>query len=66
LPELLRGGGFFVEPGDVEAVIAAMRALTTDGPARRAMADRARERSGGLSWDRGAAMALAAIREAAA
>ncbi len=66
LPELLEGGGYFVEPGDLGAVIAAMRALAVDRGARRVMADRARERSQVLSWDRGAAMALAAIREAAA
>jgi glycosyltransferase involved in cell wall biosynthesis len=66
LPELLEGGGYFVEPGDLEGLTVAMRALLPDGPGRRAMSARATERARALSWKRGAEMALAAIREAAA
>jgi glycosyltransferase involved in cell wall biosynthesis len=66
LPQLLEGGGWFVEPGDLAGLIEAMRALLDDPPARRAMAARGRARTAALSWERGAGMALAAIREAAA
>jgi glycosyltransferase involved in cell wall biosynthesis len=66
LPELLEGGGYFVAPGDLPALTRAMTALLEDGPGRLAMAAKARERSGRLSWARGAGMALDAIREAAA
>jgi glycosyltransferase involved in cell wall biosynthesis len=66
LPTLLAGGGFFVAPGDLTRFTEAMRILWSDGETRRVMAGRARERAQDLSWDRGATMALSAIREAAA
>jgi len=66
LPTLLEGGGYFVEPGDVAAVDRAMGILVTNPQIRRTMAERARERTTALSWERGAAAALAALREAAA
>lgn len=66
LPELLEGGGVFVPPGDAATLEAAMRRLLDDGPFRRGLAATARTRAAGLSWDRGAAAALAALREAAA
>jgi glycosyltransferase involved in cell wall biosynthesis len=66
LPVLLEGGGFFVAPGDVGAVVSAMEALLDDGPARARMGQAALARSRRLSWARGATMALDAIREAAA
>jgi len=66
LPALLEGGGIFVAPGDVEALRAAMRLLVADADARGRMARTGLERSRALSWERGARMALDAIREAAA
>jgi glycosyltransferase involved in cell wall biosynthesis len=66
LPELLEGGGIFVRPGDEEALLAALRTMLCDEAARTAMARVARGRASQLSWDRGAATTLAALREAAA
>lgn len=66
LPQLLAGGGLFVPPGDEAALARALRRVLADEPARRAMGDRARERAGALTWERCAADALAALREAAA
>jgi glycosyltransferase involved in cell wall biosynthesis len=66
LPSLLEGGGFFVRPGDLAALTEAMHTLAADGAVRGTMARRAREGAGRLSWERGATMALSAIREAAA
>lgn len=66
LPGLLAGGGIFIPPGDEGALAEAMRRLLTDEPARRGMAAAARERAALLSWDRGAELALGALREAAA
>ncbi|MGE0555672.1 MAG: glycosyltransferase family 4 protein [Gemmatimonadales bacterium] len=66
LPGLLEGGGIFVAPGDVEALVAAMRTLAADADARGRMGRTGLERSRALSWERGARMALDAIREAAA
>jgi len=51
---------------DLIALTDAMGTLAGDGAIRGAMGHRARERAGRLSWDRGATMALSAIREAAA
>jgi glycosyltransferase involved in cell wall biosynthesis len=66
LPDLLEGGGIFVDPADVDATIAAMRRMVDDQPARRAMGEIALERSRALSWERCARETLAAIEEAAA
>ena len=66
LPELLAGGGEFVPPADAGALEAAMRRLLNDEPYRRGLAATARVRAQARSWDRGAAAALAALREAAA
>jgi glycosyltransferase involved in cell wall biosynthesis len=66
LPELLEGGGIFVRPGDEVALLAALRTMLCDEAARTAMARVARGRASQLSWDRGAATTLAALREAAA
>jgi glycosyltransferase involved in cell wall biosynthesis len=66
LPELLEGGGIFVRPGDEAALRAAFRTMLCDEAARTAMARVARVRASQLSWDRGAARTLAALREAAA
>ena len=66
LPELLEGGGIFVQPRDEDALTNAMRTLLADRGARYALGVRARERAQGLTWERGAAAALGALREAAA
>lgn len=66
LPQLLEGGGVFVAPGDEGELEAAMRRLLGDPAARRAMGERARQRTAALTWERAGDAALAAIREAAA
>lgn len=66
LPELLAGGGIFVQPRDHSALVAALRAMLADEPARLAMGARARARAALLTWRRGADAALGALREAAA
>jgi glycosyltransferase involved in cell wall biosynthesis len=66
LPELLEGGGIFVRPGDEAALLAAFRTMLCDEAARTAMGRVALGRASQLSWDRGAATTLAALREAAA
>lgn len=66
LPELLAGGGIFVQPRDHPALVAALRAMLADEPARVAMGARARARAALLTWRRGADAALDALREAAA
>ncbi len=66
LPQLLEGGGIFVRPGDDAALVAALRLMLADEPARARMGQVARERAAALSWPRAAEAALAALREAAA
>lgn len=66
LPRLLDGGGVFVDPSDVTALADAMFKLASDAQARHAMATRALERASDLTWDRGARVALASLRAAAA
>lgn len=66
LPQLLQGGGIFVPPRDTDALVRALSLMLEDEPARHAMGRRARERASQLSWQRGAASALDALREAAA
>jgi glycosyltransferase involved in cell wall biosynthesis len=65
LPELLEGGGHFVEPGDVEGVLAAMRRLITEPSWRRRLGQTALARSRALSWDRAALALHDALHEAA-
>ncbi len=65
LPQLLEGGGFFVDPGDEAALQAAMLALATDSDRREQFAGIARERAAALSWEKAAAATLQALREAA-
>lgn len=64
LPGLLEGGGIFVAPGDEPALVAALRTLLADEPARRAMGARARERTLRLSWADSADVVLETLREA--
>jgi glycosyltransferase involved in cell wall biosynthesis len=66
LPQVLEGGGVFIEPGDVTAIARAIERLTADEPGRRAMGARALERARALSWPRSAAVALTSLEEAAA
>jgi len=65
LPEILAGGGLFVPPGDVDALIAAFAALLEDEPRRRSMGRRALEQASKLSWSTSAEIAMRALREAA-
>jgi glycosyltransferase involved in cell wall biosynthesis len=65
LPELLEGGGLFVAPRDHGALVAAMRTMLDDEPARLAMGERALQRARSMTWERGAQAALDALREAA-
>lgn len=65
LPQLLEGGGIFVDPGDEDALFAAMLALSTDAALRSEMGSAAARRAGALSWDRAAHSTLEALREAA-
>ena len=66
LPQLLEGGGIFVDPGDEAALGSAMRRLATDEPYRRGLAAIALSRARALSWGSSARSALAALTEAAA
>jgi alpha-1,3-rhamnosyl/mannosyltransferase len=66
LPDVLAGGGIFVEPGDTAAITDAMRTLLVDVAGRRAMGERARTAAASLNWDDGAMAALGALREIAA
>jgi alpha-1,3-rhamnosyl/mannosyltransferase len=66
LPELLQGAGCFIEPGDEAALAEAMRRLARDESARRAFGEQAIRRAGTLRWERSAAAALTALREAVA
>lgn len=66
LPQLLRGGGVFIDPGSVEPIADAIRYMLTDEPARLAMARIARERATALTWEATARSALETLREAAA
>jgi glycosyltransferase involved in cell wall biosynthesis len=65
LPELLAGGGLFVQPGDLEGLQAAMSQLLDNPSLRATMGKAAREKASGLSWDQGAQQALSAIRDSA-
>jgi len=65
LPEILAGGGLFVPPGDVDALIAAFGTLLEDEERRKAMGMRALEQAGRLSWRASAEVTLQALREAA-
>lgn len=66
LPELLCGGGLFVQPGDELALAAAMALLVDDLQTRRSMGRCARVRASALSWDAAAQVTVGALEEAAA
>ena len=63
LPELLKGGGLFVPPGDVRALTDAIDRMVSDDDARRAMGRQALERASALSWTYAARVALGALEE---
>jgi glycosyltransferase involved in cell wall biosynthesis len=63
LPELLAGGGFFVKPGDPDALREAMARLLGNRSLRQSLGQVAREKASALSWDAAADQALAAIRD---
>jgi alpha-1,3-rhamnosyl/mannosyltransferase len=65
LPQVLEGGGLFVEPGNVGQIETAMERLVTNEAERQAMGQRALARARELSWSRSAQAALEAIAEAA-
>jgi glycosyltransferase involved in cell wall biosynthesis len=65
LPELLAGGGYFVAPGDVDALTSALATLATDEAARARLGATARTQAARLSWRACARAALDAIQEAA-
>ena len=66
LPELLEGGGFFVDPGDEDALCEGMLRLFEDAELNRELGAIARRRAEDITWPRSARAALAALREAAA
>lgn len=66
LPELLQGGGIFVDAGNESALAEAMDVLLTDEPSRLVMGARARERASDLTWESSARAVLAALWEAGA
>jgi glycosyltransferase involved in cell wall biosynthesis len=65
LPALLQGGGYFVAPGDVEAIVAGMRALLDDEERNR-RGHIARERAARLTWRASARATLSALHDVAA
>jgi len=65
LPELLAGGGLFVEPGDEAGLHAALRRFAEDPGLRDELGRTALARARALTWPRGAQAALDALREVA-
>jgi glycosyltransferase involved in cell wall biosynthesis len=64
LPRLLEGGGFFVAPGDADALVAGMRTLLDDGERDR-RGRVALERAARLTWRASARATLAALHDVA-
>jgi glycosyltransferase involved in cell wall biosynthesis len=65
LPQLLEGGGFFVAPGDVDALVAAMRTLL-DAEERTRRGRVALDRASRLTWRASARDTLAALHDVVA
>jgi glycosyltransferase involved in cell wall biosynthesis len=65
LPDILAGGGLFIEPGDEAAITGSMQQLLDDPEAAREMGEHARLAACRLDWDEGARVALGALREIA-
>ena len=66
LPELLEGGGLFVEPGDDEGLARALRRMAEEPDFRDEAGRTALERASELSWSRTARRTMEALTEAAA
>ena len=66
LPQLLEGGGIFIEPGDEPALFRAMETMLRNPEGRTRMGKIALERANALAWSRTARAALDALLEAAA
>ncbi len=66
LPQLLAGGGHFVNPGDEPAVTEAMLELLQQPAMARTMGEQARRSAAQLTWRGTATATLAALEEAAA
>jgi glycosyltransferase involved in cell wall biosynthesis len=65
LPQLLEGGGIFVNPGDASAIESALERLLSDEGERLAMGRRALQRAAALSWDSSARVTLEALEAVA-
>lgn len=65
LPELLEGGGVWVEPNDADALADAIERLAGDDAYRCELGRTARRRADALGWRDSAARVLDALREAA-
>ncbi len=65
LPELLAGGGYFIDPDDETEPARALHALLADEWRRRRLGETALARARALSWDNAAAVALRALGDAA-
>ena len=66
LPQLLTGGGLFVDPRDETALADAIERLATNPALADQLGAEAFRRASELSWSRGARAALSALEEAAA
>jgi glycosyltransferase involved in cell wall biosynthesis len=66
LPQLLAGAGLFVDPRDEAALADALVTIASDPSLRQRMGDAGRAAAAGLSWDRGARVAIRAIEDAVA
>jgi alpha-1,3-rhamnosyl/mannosyltransferase len=66
VPEVVGDTGMLVDPLDVDAIAAAMRALIEDAPLRSALSAKALARSTQFTWETCAAGTFAAYREALA
>jgi glycosyltransferase involved in cell wall biosynthesis len=64
LPEVAGDAALLVEPGDPDALAAALAKLAGDPAARQAAAARGRARAAGFTWERCAAETVAAYRRA--
>jgi glycosyltransferase involved in cell wall biosynthesis len=66
LPEVAGDAAWLVDPGDTDALAAALAKLATDPAARQAAAARGRDRAATFTWDRCAAQTVAAYHRALA
>jgi glycosyltransferase involved in cell wall biosynthesis len=61
LPQLLEGGGIFVDPHETDALSSAMISMATDEPMRARLAATALERANALTWEATADATRAAL-----